>query len=63
MNTDFLVINHGSVVTVRPLTDAAKDWTVEHVEIPSWCGWNIPCEPRYAGALIEGIVEAGFTIN
>ncbi len=60
---DFLIINHGSVVTVRPLTDAAKDWCCENVEMPDWGGYNIPVEPRYAGALIDGIIESGFTIN
>lgn len=61
--TDFLIINHGSIVTVLPLTEAAKDWMTDNVELPDWAGWNVPVEPRYAGDLIDGIIESGFTIN
>ena len=63
MTTDFLIVDHGSVVTVRPLTEAAKDWMAENVALPDWGGWNVPVEPRYFPDLLNGIVEAGFSIK
>lgn len=59
---DFHVINHGSLWTVRPVTDAAREWLDENVSgETSWLGPVLCVEHRYIEALAMGWREEGFT--
>ncbi len=60
--TDFYIINHGSVVSLHPLTVACRDWVDEnvHSEGWQWLGGGLAIEPRYANDLIAGLIDAGF---
>jgi hypothetical protein len=61
---DFEVINHGSLYSLRPLTDAAREWVEAHIsEERTEFGGCIVVEPRYIGALVEGIVNDGLIID
>jgi hypothetical protein len=52
--------NHGSLILIRPESDADRDWLAENVEHESWAivGGAIACEPRMAHAIAEGFRAA-----
>lgn len=63
---DVLVVGAGSVWTFTPVSDEAKDWTVDHVQLESyqWLGRDtFVVEHRFAGALVEGYADAGFRVR
>lgn len=63
--SDFTVRDHGSLVLVFPVSEAAEAWADEHVgneETMTWCG-GIVVEPRYVVDIIDGAVEAGFAVE
>jgi hypothetical protein len=62
---DFNIENHGSVVLVRPVTTAAREWVDEHVPLESWQwhGGAFVVEPRYLPILFDGIVGDGLTVR
>lgn len=51
------VENHGSLVLLRPDTDAEREWLDEHVACESWAWWGdaLACEPRYVDAILAGL--------
>lgn len=54
--TDVEIANHGSIVLVRPMTDAARAWLAENVSTEAiWFGGSLAVEPRYIEPLIEGM--------
>lgn len=60
---DFRVDDHGSICILTPLSPECKEWTDENVgndETQYWGKNGIVVEPRYIGAIIEGLTEAGF---
>ena len=60
---DISVENHGTIILFRPLSPEANTWFDEHVQCDfTWAG-SIPCEPRYAQDIIEGLQAAGFSLN
>lgn len=59
---DFNIRNEGTIVLFTPNTDRAKQWIAENVaEDSSWLGPALVVEHRYAGPLLEGIINAGMT--
>lgn len=61
---DFLFANHGSVCLLTPVSEAAQAWRDEHLpgEVQTF-GGGIAIEPRYAGPVLEGIINDGLTVN
>lgn len=62
---DFAFSNHGSICVLMPLTRAARAWlecNVINEETQIWAG-GVVVEPRYVGALVQGIYQDGFTID
>lgn len=61
---DFLFANHGSVCLLTPLSEAAQAWRDEYLpgEVPTF-GGGIAIEPRYANAVLEGIINDGLTLG
>lgn len=55
----FEIENHGSIVLVRPGSDAVYDWLKENTD-GTWFGGALAVEPRYVAALEEALMEAGF---
>lgn len=55
----------GSIVFVRPLTDAAREWVNEHVELESWqwMGGAFAVEPRMLEYLLDGMIEDGLKLG
>lgn len=61
---DVRVEPHGSLVLVRPLTAAAREWLDEHVaEESQWFGGALACEPRYVGELLAALVADGLEME
>lgn len=60
-NADFAVENHGTVVMVRVLSDAAREWVDAHVALDSWqwMGDAFACEPRMVASLVDGMLDDG----
>lgn len=62
---DVLITNHGSVVQFWPLTPAATEWIDDNVSLESWqwLGASFNVDWRYADPLMEGMHEAGLTLE
>jgi hypothetical protein len=58
---DFQFENHGSVVLVRPMTDAARDHAAE-IDAQR-LGDAIACEPRYMTGFVHSLMADGFTVS
>jgi len=63
--SDVTIEDHGSVVMVRPVSDAAKSWVKEHVQLESWqwLGGAFACDHRMVMDLVDGMVEAGLEVS
>lgn len=60
---DFVAAHHGSIIVLVPLTQAAIDWVEEHIDIEQTWGKNgVVIEPRYFGAILEGLQADGLTV-
>lgn len=59
---DARVENHGTIFLVRALTESALAWLEAHTD-GQWLGNGLAVEPRYVGALVEGLREHGFTVE
>lgn len=61
---DFLFRDHGSIWTVLPQNEAAKDHLLESVsEEAQWFGEALAVEARYVATLAEGLKDNGFTVG
>lgn len=57
---DFRVVNHGSVVIIEPVTEAAQEWVDISIDpTAQWWGRGFVAEPRYVANIIAGVEEAG----
>jgi hypothetical protein len=65
MQNDFFVMDHGSIVEIRPLTDEALQWLADNAaaEAWQWLGGSLCVDRRYAAPLIEGIEADGFAVR
>jgi hypothetical protein len=60
MDYDFSIEDHGSIILLRPLSDAGREWIEEHVSTERQTfGDAIVVERRYITDLIEGISADG----
>ena len=62
--TDFRVQDHGSILVLRPVTEAAKEWASDHLpqDAQQWaCGTVI--ERRYFSDIYYGLRSDGLTIE
>ena len=65
MQKDFSFIGSGSVVLVVPLTRKADRFTKARIytEPWQWMGSGFACEPRMAQEILEGVRDAGLTVE
>lgn len=63
MPRDFRYDDHGSIVSIQPLTPAAKEWIDENVAAEPWqfLGDNLCIEHRFADSVITGMHDAGLS--
>lgn len=61
---DVLIINHGSLVGMTPMSDTAREWMNEHIpDDAQWLGRQLMVEPRYAGDIIDGMQGDGLVVT
>jgi hypothetical protein len=61
---DATIFNHGSVVTLLPRSDAAREWLSEHIpEDALWLGPSLAIEPRYVQPIVDGMRDAGLDVR
>lgn len=62
---DFLIADHGSIVWIVPVTDAARQWLGDNArsEPWQWRGGALSIDHRAARDLIQAIEAAGFDIS
>ena len=63
--SDFQIADYGSIISIRPLNDAARQWLYENVVSEPWQSVQgaLCVEPRFARDLMIEIEEAGFEIS
>jgi hypothetical protein len=63
--SDFRIADHGTVISIRPLNEAARQWLDENVvtEAWQWVEGALCVEARFARDLVIEIAEAGFEIS
>lgn len=63
-HTDVTVENHGSLVLVRPETDAATDWLNDNTDPEAtWFAGALVVEPRYVEDLLLGMADEGLMVR
>jgi len=62
---DFSVYHHGSISTLVPRSDAAKEWIFDNISADAqWFGGGVAIERRYLSPILIGIeIEAGLVIG
>jgi len=63
--SDFQIADHGSIISIRPLNEAACQWLDENVvsELWQWVQSALCVEARFARDLIIEIEQAGLTVS
>ena len=59
---DFLSTNHGTVISLRPVTDSAVAWAVENIALDADLESVIHVEPRYFLDIATALLEAGLSL-
>ena len=61
---DIRVSNHGSIFMVSPLSDAAREWVDEHVQLEDWqwMGNAFSVDRHYIENLVEGMIGDGLVV-
>jgi hypothetical protein len=62
---DVQIENAGSIVLIRPLTDAGRNWVEHNIQAEDWqhFGGAIAAEPRTVEAVIEGMRGDGLDVT
>jgi len=63
---DVTVENHGTLFAFNLLTDAAREWVAQYVDIEDymWAGdRRFNCEHRCARHLVEGMLAEGLVVE
>ena len=61
---DVEVMDHGTIVFFRPLTDTCRAWINDNVDEDAlWLGGALAVEHRCAPYLIEGMADDGLTLG
>lgn len=62
-NPDFVAENHGTLIMLQPVSDAAKEWVAEHLpEDAQWLGPRVAIDHRCYPPIADGIVNDGFVL-
>jgi hypothetical protein len=65
MAADVIVENSSSIVSLTPITPAAREWIKENCQTEpwQWLGPTLNIDTRYAGNILEGMQADGLTIE
>ena len=63
--SDFQIADYGSIISIRPLNEAARQWLDENVvaEPWQWVQGALCVDARFARELVAEITDAGFEIT
>lgn len=62
--TDFCAIDHGSIVSLVPSSQPAKDWVEEYLPDDAlWHGRGVAIERRYWPDIYAGILDASLSVS
>ena len=63
--SDFQIADHGSIISIRPLNEAACQWLYESVvsEPWQWVQGAVCVDARFDRELVAEITDAGFEIT
>jgi hypothetical protein len=63
--SDFQIADHGSIISIKPVSDAARQWVDENVvsEPWQWLGGALCVDVRCARHLVDEIAAQGFEIS
>ena len=63
--TDFLIADHGSIVSILPVSAAAREWLNANLVSEPWQRVNgaVAVDPRCAREIIAALADAGFAIS
>ena len=63
--SDFQIADHGSIISIKPASEAARTWVDENVvsEPWQWLGGALCVDIRCARNLIDEIAADGFEIS
>jgi hypothetical protein len=61
---DIRILDEGTLVGFKAISDEASDWIHEnvHSEPWQWLGGTLWVDHRFAPMLLDGIAEAGFEV-
>jgi hypothetical protein len=60
---DILVENHGSIVLLRPVSDAGREWLDDNISSDAQrLGDAVACEPRYVRDIADGAQNDGLVV-
>lgn len=62
---DFHVHGGGTVYVLQPLSQEARDWVSDNLQVESWqfLGSGVGIEHRYIGDIVAGIRADGLTVS
>ena len=63
--SDFQIAEHGSIISIKPVSDTARKWIEENVAFEpwQWLGGALCVDIRCARDLIDEIAAEGFEIS
>jgi hypothetical protein len=63
--SDFIVTNHGSVMTIKAVTDEAKQFAEEHFIVEAWMGHPVhfTADWRVATEIASSLRVDGFEVG
>jgi hypothetical protein len=63
--SDFQIADHGSIISIKPVSEAARQWVDENVvwEPWQWLGGALCVEVRCARNFVDEIAAQGFEIS
>lgn len=60
---DIQVINHGSLIGFTPMSDDGEAWLADNLpDDVATLGTMRFAEPRYAGAIVDGMINDGIEV-
>lgn len=60
---DVVVSDHGSIVTLTPLTPEAHGWIDEWIADPTWVGNQLCVERRFVKDILSGMAECELNLE
>ena len=62
---DFRIENHGSIIAITPMSEAARAWVNENLQTEpwQWLGGSLCVDWRMAEPIFAALNEVGFTVE